>query len=213
MKSFLRLACAMALLGALGLGGCAPMLMAGIATTGVVLAQDRTVGDAIDDATLQIQLRERLYQSSHEAFNGIDLEVVEGRVLMTGRVDNQENRIEASRIAWTTDGVNDVINEVEISERRFGYIRPGDAWISTQLRARLLGDGQIRQVNYHIETLRGTVYLFGVAQDEAELARVTEHAEAIRGVNRVVSHMRIKDDPYSQPAIYGSQGAASPSGA
>jgi len=213
MKSTLRVACAMTLLGALALGGCGPMLMAGVATTGVVLAQDRSVGDTIDDAALQIDLRERLYKSSHDAFTGVDLEVVEGRVLMTGRVDTQENRIEASRVAWTTPGVEDVINEVNISEQRFGFIRPGDAWISTQLRARLLTDTQVKQVNYHIETLRGTVYLFGIARDEDELARVTEHAEAIRGVNRVVAHMRFKNDPYSQPAIYGTAETPEASGA
>jgi osmotically-inducible protein OsmY len=126
--------------------------------------------------------------------------VVEGRVLMTGRVATQETRIEASRLAWTTPGVADVINELEISDRTVGLIRPRDTWISTQLRARLVGDAHVRVVNYHIETLDGTVYLFGVAQDEAELERVAGHAQAIRGVNRIVSHMRIKNDPFAIPA-------------
>jgi len=212
MKTSVRVALAMALLGSLGLGGCAPVLMAGVATTGVVLAQDRSVGDAFDDAAVQFDLRQRLYNSSHDDFAGVDLEVVEGRVLMTGRVTDQETRIEASRIAWTTPGVGDVINEVAISEQRFGYIRPRDAWITTQLRARLIGDTGVRQVNYHIETLRGTVYLFGVAQNQDELAHVTQVAEAIGGVDRVVSHMRMKDDPFVQPAAqpYVAQPAADP---
>jgi len=200
MKLPIRVAFAMTLLGALGLAGCGPMLMAGVATSGVVLAQDRSVGNAIDDATLQFNLRQRLYDSSHEDYSGIDLEVVEGRVLMTGRVDSQETRIEASRIAWTTPGVEDVINEAEISDQRLGYIRPRDAWITTQLRARLIGDSDVRVVNYHIETLRGTIYLFGIAQNEAELERATEHARTIRGVDRVVSHMRLKDDRLPPPA-------------
>lgn len=200
MNTPVRIAFAGMLLGALGLGGCAPALMAGVATTGVVLAQDRSVGNVIDDAGIQANLRQRLYASSNEDFNRIGLEVVEGRVLMTGRVDTQDTRIEASRIAWTTPGVEDVINEVEINEQRSGPIRPRDAWISTQLRARLLGDGQVRQVNYHIETLHRTVYLFGIAQDEAELDRVTEHARTIRGVERVISHMRMKDDRLPPPA-------------
>ena len=212
MTIHVRAALAVVMLGALGLGGCGPALMAGVATTGVVLAQDRTVGEAIDDATLQFNLRQRLYNASHDDFTGVDLEVVEGRVLMTGRVDDQETRIEASRIAWTTPGVDDVINEVNISEQRYGMIRPRDAWITTQLRARLIGDTNVRQVNYHIETLQGTVYLFGVAQDEGELARVSEHAEAIGGVERIVSHMRVKDDPYARPAAqpYANQPAADP---
>ena len=201
MNTYVRVAFAMSLLGTLGLGGCAPVLMAGVATTGVVLAQERSVGDTLDDAAVQLELRQRLYSNSHDAFTGVDLEVVEGRVLMTGRVDDQETRIEASRIAWTTPGVDDVINEVAISEQRFGYIRPRDAWITTQLRTRLIADTGVRQVNYHIETLRGTVYLFGVAQNQEELTHVTQVAEAIGGVDRVVSHMRMKDDPFAEPAI------------
>ncbi len=200
MKSPSYLALAITLLVAAGLGGCGPMLMAGVATTGVVLAQDRTVGNAIDDASIQLDLRQRLYDASRTDFSDIDLEVVEGRVLMTGRVETQDARIEASRVAWTTPGVDDVINEVEISDRNISFIRPRDTWISTQLRARLIGDGSVRQVNYHIETLRGTIYLFGIAQDEDELARVTEHARTIRGVDRVVSHMRFKDDRLAPPA-------------
>lgn len=212
MNTSVRVALAMSLLGTLGLGGCAPILMAGVATTGVVLAQERSVGDTLDDAAVQLELRQRLYNASHNAFTGVDLEVVEGRVLMTGRVNDQETRIEASRIAWTTPGVDDVINEVAISEQRFGYIRPRDAWITTQLRTRLIADTSVRQVNYHIETLRGTVYLFGVAQNQDELSHVTQVAEAIGGVDRVVSHMRMKDDPFAQPAIqpYAAEPATDP---
>lgn len=200
MKSLFRMALAMTLLGAFGLAGCGPMLMAGVATSGVVLAQERSVGHAIDDAGIQLDLRQRLLESSPDDFDRIGLEVVEGRVLMTGRVDDQEQRIEASRVAWTTPGVEDVINEVEVSDRSVGIVRPRDTWISTQLRARLIGDGQVRVVNYHIETLDGTIYLFGVAQNETELERVAEHARTIRGVERVVSHMRLKDDPLAPRA-------------
>jgi len=200
MKLSLFMAFAITLLGSFGLGGCGPMLMAGIATSGVVLAQERSVGNAIDDATIQFTLRERLHQSMPGAFGDVDLEIVEGRVLMTGRVDAQETRIEASRLAWTTGGVDDVINEIEINDRELGFIRPRDTWISTQLRARLINDSGVRQVNYHIETMRGTIYLFGVAQDEAELGRATEHARTIRGVDRVVSHMRVKYDRLAPPA-------------
>ncbi len=174
---------------------CAPLLLGAVATTGVVAAQDRSVGNTIDDFGVQTTLSQRLYASSETAYRNLGLEVVEGRVLMTGRVATQEDRIEAARLAWSTPGVAEVINEIEISEDGTSLLRPGDIWISTQLRARLIGDADVRQLNYHIETLRGTVYLFGIAQDGVELERAISHADAIRGVNLVISHVRLKDTP------------------
>lgn len=178
---------------AISTSACAPMLLGAVATTGVVAAQDRSVGNAIDDFGVQTNLSQRLYASSDTKYRNLGLEVVEGRVLMTGRVATQEDRIEAARLAWSTPGVAEVINEVEISDETTSLIRPRDMWISTQLRTRLMTDADVRQLNYHIETLHGTVYLFGIAQDEAELERAISHADTIRGVDLVISHVRLRD--------------------
>ncbi len=179
---------------ALALPACAPVIAGAAATSGLVLAQERSVGNAIDDFTIQNTISTRLYDVHPTEFRQIDMDVVEGRVLVTGRVPSQDRRIDFTRVAWQTDGVTEVINELEVSDQNVGFIRPRDTWISTRLRARLIGDPDIRQINYHIETLRGTVYLFGIAQSRDELARATEHAETLNGVDRVVSHMRIKDE-------------------
>ncbi len=171
---------------------CAPILIGAAATTGVVAVQTRSVGNTLADFTTQTNLSQRLYKSSDTAYRQLGIEVVEGRVLMTGRVSRQEDRIEATRIAWSTPGVAEVINEIEINDQSVALVRPRDMWISTQLRTRLMGDEDVDQVNYHIETLQGTVYLFGVARDEAELERVIIHAESIDRVELVISHMRMR---------------------
>lgn len=120
---------------------------------------------------------------------------------MTGRVETPEIRVEAARVAWMTDGVDEVINEIEVSDQGVGLLRPRDRWISSRVRGRLLGDSAVRHVNYHIETIDGTVYMFGIAQSQEELERATGHARTLRGVERVVSHVRLKEErraPFDQ---------------
>ncbi len=201
MSTHIHFALAAVVLGALGTTACAPVIVGAAATSGFIVAQERSVGNAIDDFGIQTRMSRALYHSSETAFKQIDLEVIEGRVLMTGRVAEQDDRIEAARVAWTTAGVTEVINEIYVSDEGVNFIRPRDEWISTRLRARLIGDDEIRQINYHIQTLQGTVYLFGIAWDEAELTRATEHARTLRGVDRVISHMRLKDDNLPPPAL------------
>ena len=88
-----------------------------------------------------------------------------------------------------------MINEIQVTDESgiLDYAR--DTWISAQLKGRLLVDGDVLSINYGVETVNGTVYLIGIAQSEAELARVIEHARGIEDVKRVVSHVVVKDDP------------------
>ena len=105
-----------------------------------------------------------------------------------------EARIHALRLAWQAAGVRQVINELQVTDDSgiLDYAR--DTWISAQLTGRILVDGEVFSINYAIETVNGTVYLIGIAQDEAELARVIAHAHDIEDVKRVVSHVVVKDD-------------------
>lgn len=181
--------------GAAALQGCVPAVVGAGATTGVAIAQERSVGAAIDDATIELNVNSALLQKSQSLFAKIGVESVEGRVLLTGAVPTPEDRIEAGRLAWTVGGVREVINEVEVTDKSSVVDYAKDSWITTQLRGKLLGDRMISDINYSIETVNGVIYLMGVAQSEAELQRVTSHARTIRGVNRVVSHVRLKTDP------------------
>jgi osmotically-inducible protein OsmY len=180
---------------AAALQGCVPAVVGAGATAGVAVAQERSVGSAIDDATIELNVNSALLQKSESLFSKVGVESVEGRVLLTGAVLTPEDRVEAGRLAWTVDGVKEVLNEVEVTDKSSIVDYAKDAWITTQLRGKLIGDRLVSDINYSIETVNGVIYLMGIAQNEAELQRVTGHARTIRGVNRVVSHVRLKNDP------------------
>lgn len=183
------------LAAAAALQGCAAAAVGAGATAGVAIAQERSVGAAVDDATIALNVNSALLQKSESLFTKVGVEVVEGRVLLTGAVLTPEDRVEAGRLAWTVRGVKEVLNEIEVSNKNTIVDYAKDAWITAQLRTKLIGDRLVSDINYSIETVNGVIYLMGVAQNEAELQRVTNHARNISGVNRVVSHVRLKTDP------------------
>ena len=182
------------LAGSLSLSGCAELFIGAAATTGVAIAEERSVGDAVDDLTIRAELNHLFFRDDVELFGDVSFSVIEGRVLLKGSVPTPDDRIRALRLAWQAAGVREVINELQVADDSgiLNYAR--DTWISAQLKGKLLVDGDVLSINYSVETVDGTVYLLGIAQDEAELARVTEHARSIEDVKRVVSHVVLKDD-------------------
>lgn len=182
------------LAGSISLSGCAELLIGAAATTGVAIAEERSVGDAVDDLTIRAELNHLFFRDDVELFGDVSFSVIEGRVLLKGSVPTPDDRIRALRLAWQAAGVREVINELQVADDSglLDYAR--DTWISAQLKGKLLVDGDVLSINYSVETVNGTVYLLGIAQDEAELARVTEHARSIEDVKRVVSHVVLKDD-------------------
>ncbi len=182
-----------------GLGGCASAVIGGGATVGLAAAQERSVGQAVKDTAILAEINHRLLQRSETLFGSVDVEVVEGRVLLTGNVHQPEDRVEVARMAWQAEGVREVLNELKISDQSSLRDYAKDVWITTQLKVKLLGDSEIAAINYSIDTLNSVVYLFGIAQSQAELDRATGHARNIRGVSKVVSHVILKDDPKRNP--------------
>jgi len=190
----LLIALGLVLLGGV-LGGCVSAVVGGAAATGVAVAQERSVGAAIDDATIKVYINGRLFDHSEVLFSGVAVDAVEGRVLLTGDVPTAEDRIEATRIAWLAPGVTEVLNEIEVADRGGVIAYFKDVRISNQLRLALLRDGDILSINYSIETNNAVIYVMGIAQDQNELDRVLNHARNIAGVERVVNYALLKDDP------------------
>lgn len=184
-------------LAALLLTACDPLSLGvgAAATGGITVAQERSVKDAVGDAAIRLAINDLWLQESVDLYQRLGLSVNEGRVLVTGRVPTPEDRLTAIRLAWQADGVREVINEVEVADNDGigGYAR--DAWIAAQLRTRLTFDTSIRAINYSVETVGGTIYLMGIAQDPAELERVVSHARRIPYVRQVISYVRLKDQP------------------
>jgi osmotically-inducible protein OsmY len=176
------------LLAAPVLSGCLAAAVGGAAATGAALTQERSLGSAISDFNIQARIEKKLLEYDSKTFRKVGTEVVEGRVLLTGRVATREERVDAAAIAWTTNGVREVVNELEVGASR------GFGGFSTRIEARLFGDAGVEQENYNIETVNRTVYIFGIAQSEAELDRVIVHCRGVKGVRRVVPHVRMKDD-------------------
>jgi osmotically-inducible protein OsmY len=180
--------------------GCIPLAL-GAATEGaVVVAQERTVGNAVDDAGIFSKIKYKFsQQGTNDMFANVEVKVVEGRVLLTGNVDQPETQIEAVNLAWQVEGVQEVINEIQVNDQSGFSNYARDVWVSTQVRSRLLFSKGIKSVNYSVVTVNQTVYLMGVAQDQTELDKATYVASTTAYVKKVVSYVRLKDDPRRNP--------------
>lgn len=164
-----------------------------IATSATV--QERGLKGGIDDTIIRARINSLWLEHDADMYRLVSLSVVEGRILLTGQVRLPRMRIDAVRLAWKAKGVREVINEIKVTDEGgiISYAR--DSWISTQLKSKLLFDKKILSINYSIETVNGAVYLMGIAQNQQELNRVTNHARTLKYVKRVVSYVRLKTDP------------------
>ncbi len=179
----------------LTLGGCTAVVIGAGAAAGVAAAQERGLKGAAADTRIRLAINRLWFEESTSLYRKINLQVQEGRVLLTGQVPAPEARVTAVRLAWQAEGVAEVINEIGLGDASSLLDAARDQLIAAELRARLLADGAIASINYSIETVNGSVYLIGVAQNQAELDRALSHARNIAYVRRVVDYMRLKTDP------------------
>lgn len=200
MRQTLSVLLAATVLGAaLTLSACTPVGVAvgAGATVGSVALEERGFEQGVKDRVTEAAISKSLFDYNLDAFGAVNVEVVEGRVLLTGRVEKPEYRVEAVRLAWQEEDVVEVINEIRIGTSDDGLADKGkDAWIATQLRTKITLDSQVKAVNYSAEVVDGAVYLFGIAQNESELQRVIAHARTIENVRRIIpDYVRMKNDP------------------
>jgi osmotically-inducible protein OsmY len=177
------------------LSGCV-LVAAGGAVAGVSAArQERSFGNALDDVAIRTKLNGRLAQESTGLFLRVSTTVVEGRVLLAGRVATPEARLDATRIAWSVEGVRRVDNDLEVADTGGWLDGPADFIMRAKLATTLLADKDIKDINYSTDVVHGVVYLMGVAQSQAEVDKVVAHAEKLNGVKRVENYVVLKDDP------------------
>ena len=156
---------------------------------------ERSVEEVASDLAIRVTLNRLLIRQDIRLYQTVSFAVIEGRVLLTGIVSSAEDARRAHRLARRVAGVREAINEIQVADEGVIIDHAGNASISTQLSAALVADADIVQNNYRMETVNGTVYLLGIAQDEEELEQVKAHARGVLGVERVVSHVIMKDDP------------------
>ncbi len=183
---------AILILLSLALSGCVGVAIGAGATAGTAAMQERGFGGAVDDTVIHGKITSA-YLKNDVAFKLIAVKVHEGRVLLTGTVPKPNDRVAAVRHAWNTEGVSSVINEISVSDDSGILDLARDKWVSAQLRLKITFDSKIKAINYAIDTVNGTVYLMGIAQNNEELALVRNHARGIEYVRRVISHVRLKN--------------------
>ena len=198
---FVRFAALAALLLAVPvLQGCVGVAIGAGAATGVAAAEERGIKNAANDKGIQLAINDKYIKENQYVWRKLSVTVIEGRVLLTGVVGTEYSRDEATRLAWAaSDRIQEVINEVQVTSSGDLLDSANDTWITTQLRAKIATDKEIVDINYSIETVNGTIYLIGLAQSDAEIVKVTDHARTIKGVRRVVSHVWLKTDPRRRP--------------
>jgi len=162
------------------------------AGTGLAAYQERGVDGVARDLGLSSRIIDQYARFDPTLLAHIGVEVYESRALLTGQVKTETERADAVRLVWKVDGVVDVINEIHVTSDGGVIDTARDSWISAQLEAALTFDEKILAINYAIETVGGTVYLIVIAQNDAELERVKNHARSIEYVRHIVSHVRVK---------------------
>jgi len=157
--------------------------------------KEKGIKEAMSDGMIDAAVNKELINHDINMFLNVEIEVVEGRVLLTGSVKKAKYRMDAIKLAWKVLGVREVINEIEVTNKG-GIIRYlNDVKIKTQIRYKIIADKKIRSINYNFESVNGTLYIIGIAQNKKELKRVVKHSNDIKGVIKVVSHVMMKDDP------------------
>ena len=187
--------------GSVSVAGCDRFLLTVPAQLGTVLAEERSVGEVIDDLTIRIALNHIFFSEDADLHGAVPFSVAEGRVLLRGVVASPEAQARAVELAGRASGVRQVIDGLQVGEAPGVAAHARDAWITAQLTSRLMLDLDVAHINYDIGTANGVVRLIGIAQDEEELSRVVDHTRAIPGVRRVANHVAIKDaGPFRPPA-------------
>ena len=174
---------------------CTPagVLASGGATTMVVAEGDRSIGSVVDDATIKINISRRFLDSTDGLFININTNIIGGRVLLTGIVDSQEIRIDAVRRVWEVNGVNEVINEVEVGEKTTLKNYANDLWINTQVKSLAAKTIGIRALSYNFETIKGKVYVAGITSKPDQLDAIIKTTKTIKGVKEIVNYVIVVD--------------------
>ena len=175
--------------------GCSPanILATGGATGMVVAEGDRSFGSVVDDATIKINIAAKFINSDDNIFVDVSTSVLEGRVLLTGLVENQEIRIDAVRRVWEVEGVKEVVNEIQIGNRESLKEYAQDVWITTQVKGLAAKTIGLRSMAYNFETIQGKLYVVGITSRPEQLEEIIEMAKTVKGVTEIVNYVIIKE--------------------
>ena len=177
------------------LTGCVGVSSKGLFGTGVSVAFDpRTVGTQIDDSIMQKNLSTRILLLDKKYLLSVSSKVLDGRIFITGKVDNPEEKLKITKLAWETKGARSVRNDIKIKED-FNFKQSAkDVLITSQLRTAMIFNKKIKASNYQIDTYKKKIYIYGIALTSDEKDEVIKETKEILDVEDVVASIILVDD-------------------
>ena len=177
------------------LAGCVGISSKGIFGTGVSIAFDpRSLGTQIDDSVMQKNLTARLVLRDKNYLLSISTKVLDGRVFLTGKVNDPEEKLQITKLAWETKGVRSVKNDIKLKEN-FNFKQSAkDLLITSQLRAALIFNKKIKATNYQIDTYKKKIFIYGISLTEDERKEVITEAKEIFDVEDVIASIVLVED-------------------
>jgi len=177
------------------LSGCVGVSSQGIFGTGVSIALDpRTIGTQIDDSIMQKNLTGKMVIKDKKYLLLVKSKVLDGRIFLTGKVDNPEEKLQLTKLAWEIKGTRSVRNDIKIKEE-FNFKRSAkDILITSQLRTALIFNKNIKATNYQIDTYKKKIYVYGIALTSEEKDLVISEAKEILDVEDVIASIILVED-------------------
>ena len=177
------------------LSACIGSSTSGIFGSGVSIALDpRTLGTQIDDSIMQKNLVARLVLSEKKYLIKISIKVLDGRIFLGGKVDEPEEKLKITKMAWETKGARSVKNNIAIKQKFSFKNIVTDVLITSQLRTALILNKNVKAVNFNIDTINQKIYVFGIAHDENEKKEIIQEAKQIVDVKEVVTSILMVSD-------------------
>ena len=177
------------------LNGCVGASSKGVFGTGVSVALDpRTVGTQIDDGIMDKNLDAKLLLMNKNYLLSVSTQVLDGRIFITGKVDDPEEKLKITKLAWEIEGARSVKNDLKIKEE-FNFKQSAkDVLITSQLRTALIFNKKIKSANYSIDTYKKKIYIYGIANSKDEQSLVIEEAKQILDVKDIISSILLVED-------------------
>ena len=177
------------------LTNCAGVASKGIFGTGVSVAFDpRSVGTQIDDSIMEKSLKTKILLRDKNHLLKVKTKVLDGRIFLTGTVDDPEEKLQLTKLAWETKGVRSVRNDIKIKEE-FNFSQSAkDLLITSQLRTAIILSKEIKASNYQIDTYKKKIFIYGIAQTSDEKDLVIKEAKEILDVEDVIASIMLVED-------------------
>ena len=177
------------------LNGCVGASSKGVFGTGVSIALDpRTLGTQIDDGIMDKNLDAKLLLLNKNYFLTIRTQILDGRIFITGKVDDPEDKLKITKLAWEIEGTRSVKNDLKIKEE-FNFKQSAkDVLITSQLRTALIFNKKIKSANYSVDTYKKKIYIYGISESKEEQSLVIEEAKQIVDVEDVISSILLVED-------------------